>query len=70
MFTVVTIKNVWISPNTYNHKKTLFRACKFDWGPDLIKNLLLALFTIELTTKGLEIKFFIAGILLLMGLLY
>jgi hypothetical protein len=29
--------------------------------------LLLVLFTIELTTKGLEIEFFIAGILLLMG---
>jgi hypothetical protein len=32
--------------------------------------LLLVLFIIELTTKGLEIKFFIAGIWLLMGLLY
>jgi hypothetical protein len=32
--------------------------------------LLLVLFTMELTTKGLEIKLFVAAILLLMGSLY
>jgi hypothetical protein len=32
--------------------------------------LLLVFFTMDLTTKGLEIEFFIAGILLLMGSLY
>jgi hypothetical protein len=36
---VVTIENVRKCPNTYNHKKRLFRACKFARGPDPIKNL-------------------------------
>jgi hypothetical protein len=43
-------------------KKKLLRFAPGNGCPFLV--------TIELTTKGLEIEFFIAGILLLMGSLY